>query len=37
MPVSSADSPMLTLFLIAFCVLVVGLLAYTARRMARLE
>jgi hypothetical protein len=28
---------MLTLFLIAFCVLVVGLLAYTARRMARLE
>jgi hypothetical protein len=34
---SSADSPALTAFLIAFCLFVVGSLAYTARRMARLE
>jgi len=34
---SDGDSPALTVLLIAFCVLVVGLLAHTARRMARLQ
>ena len=34
---SDMDSPALTLFLIAFCALVVGLLAHTARRMAKLQ
>jgi hypothetical protein len=34
---SDADSPALTLFLIAFCVVVIGLLANTARRMAKLQ
>jgi hypothetical protein len=34
---STADSPGLMVLLIAFCVMVVGLLAYTARRMATLE
>jgi len=34
---STADSPALTVFLIAFCAMVVGLLAHTARRMARLQ
>ena len=33
---SSADSPALMALLIVFCVFVVGSLAYTARRMARL-
>jgi hypothetical protein len=34
---SDADSPALLAVLIAFCTLVVGLLAYTAHRMARLQ
>jgi len=34
---SNMDSPALTAFLIVFCLFVVGSLAYTARRMARLE
>jgi len=34
---SNADSPGLMVLLIAFCVMVVGLLAHTARRMARLQ
>ena len=33
---SDADSPALLAVLITFCALVVGLLAYTAHRMARL-
>jgi hypothetical protein len=35
--VSNADSPGLTVLLIAFCVMVVGLLVHTAHRMARLQ
>jgi hypothetical protein len=34
---SDMDSPALTAFLVAFCALVVGLLAHTARKMARLD
>ena len=34
---STADSPGLTVLLIAFCVMIVGLLAHTARRMAKLQ
>ena len=34
---SDADNPALMVVLVTFCVLVVGLLAYTARQMARLE
>lgn len=34
---SDMDSPGLTLLLVTFCVLVVGLLAHTARRMANLH
>jgi len=34
---SQPESPMLTWFLIAFCVLIVSMLAYTARRMATLK
>jgi hypothetical protein len=34
---SDADNPALLVVLVTFCVLVVGLLAHTARRMARLE
>ena len=33
---SDLDSPALTLILVVFCALVVGLLAHTARRMAKL-
>jgi hypothetical protein len=33
---SDTDSPALLAVLVAFCTTVVGLLAYTARRMARL-
>jgi hypothetical protein len=33
---SQPESGALTVFLIAFCALVIGLLAYTARRMATL-
>ncbi len=35
--VSSSDSPALMALLIVFCLTVVGLLAYTAHRMATLE
>jgi hypothetical protein len=35
--VSSSDSPALIALLIVFCLTVVGLLAYTAHRMATLE
>jgi hypothetical protein len=34
---SNADSPALTALLVVFCAMVVGLLAHTARRMARLD
>jgi hypothetical protein len=34
---SDMDSPALTAFLVVFCLFVVGLLAHTARRMARLD
>lgn len=34
---SQPESPALTWFLLAFCVLIVALLAYTARRMATLK
>jgi len=34
---SDTDSPALLAVLVAFCTLVVGLLAYTAHRMARLQ
>jgi hypothetical protein len=34
---SSSDSPALMGLLIVFCLTVVGLLAYTAQRMARLD
>lgn len=34
---SDADNPALMVVLVTFCVLVVGLLAYTARQMARLQ
>jgi hypothetical protein len=34
---SDADNPALLVVLITFCVLVVGLLAFTARRMAKLQ
>jgi len=34
---SSSDSPALMGLLIVFCLIVVGLLAYTAQRMARLD
>jgi hypothetical protein len=33
---SQPESRALTLFLVGFCALVIGLLAYTARRMATL-
>jgi hypothetical protein len=35
--VSDTDSPALTAFLVAFCAFVVGSLAYTARKMAKLD
>ena len=35
--VSSSDSPALIALLVVFCVIVVGLLAVTAQRMARLD
>jgi len=35
--VSGSDSPALIALLIVFCLTVVGLLAYTAHRMATLE
>lgn len=35
--ISSSDSPALMGLLIVFCLIVVGLLAYTAQRMAKLE
>jgi hypothetical protein len=34
---SDMDSPALTAFLVAFCAFVVGSLAYTARKMAKLD
>jgi len=34
---SSSDSPALIALLVVFCVIVVGLLALTAQRMARLD
>jgi len=34
---TDGDSPALMVILITFCLLVIGLLAYTARRMARLQ
>ena len=34
---SDGDSPALMVILITFCLIVVGSLAYTARRMARLH
>ena len=34
---SDADNPALMVVLVTFCALVVGLLAYTARQMARLQ
>ena len=34
---SDADNPALMVVLVTFCSLVVGLLAYTARQMARLQ
>ena len=34
---SQPESPLLTWFLVAFCVLIVALLAHTARRMALLK
>lgn len=34
---SDGDSPALMVILVTFCALVIGLLAFTARRMARLQ
>lgn len=34
---SGSDSPALISLLVVFCVVVVGLLAFTAQRMARLD
>ena len=34
---SDMDSPALTAFLVVFCAFVVGSLAYTARKMAKLD
>ena len=34
---TDGDSPALMVILITFCALVIGLLAYTAHRMARLQ
>ena len=34
---SDADNPALMVVLVTFCVMVVGLLAFTARQMARLQ